>query len=100
MQQAIIETAVQALCDAQREQWEMIEEELPVLAAEYLITTAVARALAKEIAPGLVKVERLIRHAFRNTMMFRHLLDKDPPYFYVLTRPGSVAYRGFYGVRK
>lgn len=48
----------------------MLEEDDPVLAAEYLITTSVARALAV-VEPGHVRVERLIGRAFRNAIMRR-----------------------------
>ena len=68
VQRSLIDAAASAVSDAWREQWTMIEEQESTLAAEYLMTTAVARALA-ERKPGCVRIERLIGRAFRNRRM-------------------------------
>jgi hypothetical protein len=54
----------------------MIEEDEPILAAEYLATVAVALALSN-LAPGCVRIERLIGRAFCNGIM-RHQYIQHP----------------------
>lgn len=67
-QNSLLDAAAKAVSCAWDEQWTMIEEVESTLAAEYLMTTAVARALA-QLKPGCVRIERLIGRAFRNSIM-------------------------------
>jgi hypothetical protein len=67
-QQELLNKAAEAVKTAWDEQWTMIEEEDRTIAAEYLMTTAVARGLSA-VAGGRVRIERLIGRAFRNTIV-------------------------------
>jgi hypothetical protein len=67
-QQKLLDTAAAAVKTAWCDQWTMIEEEDRTIAAEYLMTTAVARGLSA-VAGGRVRIERLIGRAFRNTIV-------------------------------
>ena len=67
-QQRLLEAAAAAVKTAWCEQWMMIEEEDKTIAAEYLMTTAVARGLSA-VAGGRVRIERLIGRAFRNAIV-------------------------------
>lgn len=76
-QHKILEAAASAVKTAWREQWMMIEEEDKTIAAEYLMTTSVARSLSA-LAGGRVRIERLIGCAFRNMVMRRHCSTPIP----------------------
>ncbi len=80
-QKNLLTTAANALPDAWREQWSMIEDDEEILAAEYLATTAVARALS-DLSPGRVRIERLIRRTFCNgPMRWDHIQTPVPACF-------------------
>jgi hypothetical protein len=78
-QQKFLDLAAAALPSAWRDQWSMIEEDDPVIAAEYLLITSVAQALGHHV-PGRVRIERLIRRAFRNAVMRGKLAAPVPAY--------------------
>ena len=67
-QQRLLEAAAAAVKTAWCEQWMMIEEEDKTIAAEYLMTTSVARGLSA-VAGGRVRIERLVGRAFRNAIV-------------------------------
>lgn len=77
-QQAILNAAAAAVRGAWQEQWSMIEDLEEVLGAEYLMTGAVARSLA-ELKPGQVRIEKLVRRAFFNSVMRRRCATPVPP---------------------
>lgn len=66
-QNQLLQSAAQGVKTAWNEQWTMLDEDDKSLAAEYLMTSAVARNLSA-LAPGRVRIERLIGRAFRNVI--------------------------------
>lgn len=56
----------------------MIEEDEPILAAEYIATIEVALALSN-MAPGCIRIEHLIRSAFCNTIMRNQYIQNSVP---------------------